>query len=119
MAVITSNQITGSSNNCRAYVQFYWNGSSAVIRVQYNVSSVSVFGTGIYGINYTNSIGTANYSVGGSSRASTDYVAPNWAQYFSPYDFSGGATGMQVLDNGDSGAGFNEHTQFGCLSVYA
>jgi hypothetical protein len=118
MANLTSNEITGSLNSCKAYVQFYWNGSSAVIRTSYNVSSVSTFGTGLYGINYSSSLGTSSYTIAGSSRANYGYVAPNWAQYVSFYDLSGGATGMQVLDNGDQGAGFNEHTQFGCASVY-
>lgn len=119
MTVLTSDEIQGSSNSCRAFVNFYWNGSSAVIRGGYNVSSVSTFGTGIYGINYINGIGSSTYSIAGSSRANGGYVGSNWAQYVSFYDLSTSASGMTVMDNGDSNVGGHEHTALGLAAVYA
>jgi hypothetical protein len=45
---------------CRAWVNF--NGNGGAIRSFFNVSSITVNGTGDYRINYTNAFASANYS---------------------------------------------------------
>jgi hypothetical protein len=53
----SANVIQGSA---KAWVNF--NGSGGTIRSSYNVSSITVNGTGDYRINYTNAFANANYS---------------------------------------------------------
>jgi hypothetical protein len=53
----TANCIQGSA---KAWVNF--NGSGGAIRSSFNVSSITVNGTGDYRINYTNAFANANYS---------------------------------------------------------
>lgn len=54
-----------SSTNCiqgsaKAWVNF--NGSGGAIRASYNVSSITVNGTGNYYVNFTSALADANYS---------------------------------------------------------
>jgi len=71
-----------SSTNCiqgsaKAWVNF--NGSGGAIRASYNVSSITVNGTGNYTINFTNALTDANYcSVASSS--SDNSTAPSAIQ---------------------------------------
>jgi hypothetical protein len=57
-----TNPIKGSA---RAWVNF--NGSTGSIRSSYNVSSITINGTGNYTITYTTALPNANYSVAGSN----------------------------------------------------
>jgi hypothetical protein len=55
-----------SSTNCiqgsaKAWVNF--NGSGGAINASYNVSSITVNGTGDYTINFTNAMASSNYSI--------------------------------------------------------
>lgn len=62
-------QSNGVTTNALAWVNF--NGTptsgSATIRAAYNVSSVSINGTGDYTLNFTNALSDANYAVTGTS----------------------------------------------------
>lgn len=65
-----------SDFRCRAWVNFNGTGTVA-IRAGGNVSSISDFGTGQYGINFTASMPDAHYVLGGSasySAAGTGFV---------------------------------------------
>lgn len=62
-----------SSTNCiqgsaKAWVNFCGGrlGTAGAIRASYNVSSITVLGTGNYTINFTNALSDANYSVSGA-----------------------------------------------------
>lgn len=57
---------------CRAWVNFNPSSGSAVIRASFNVSSVTVAGTGKYVINFTTAMPDANYSVVGTQNYSDD-----------------------------------------------
>lgn len=61
-----TNCISGSA---KAWVNFV--GSTASIRAQYNVSSVTRNSTGNYTANFTNALTDANYSLAGSGVVST------------------------------------------------
>jgi hypothetical protein len=57
-----------SATNCiqgsaKAWVNF--NGSGGAIRASYNVSSITVNGTGDYTVNFTNAMPDGNYGVAG------------------------------------------------------
>lgn len=55
-------QSNGTTTNALAWVNF--NGvTTTTIRSQYNVSSITRGGTGIYTVNFTNALADANYSV--------------------------------------------------------
>ena len=53
---------------CRAWVNFDGTGTVA-IRAAFNVSSVTDYGTGNYGVNFTNPMPDANYSVASTHAA--------------------------------------------------
>ena len=57
-------QSNGTNTNSRAWVNFNGgNGNTAgVINSSYNVSSITVNGTGDYTINFTTAMGSANYA---------------------------------------------------------
>lgn len=62
----TTNAISGSA---KAWVQFNGNtGGSPSIRKAYNVSSVTLSGTGNYTVNFTNALSDANFAWSGSSQ---------------------------------------------------
>jgi hypothetical protein len=107
MANLNSNSISGASNTASVWVNFFFDNGVG-IRNSFNVSSVSRVGQGLYYLNFAGGLGAADYAVDGSSRARTDYVGSNWAQYVSFFDFATTSVGIQVLDNGDQGSGFNE-----------
>jgi len=107
---LTASEIYGSSTHCRAGANFYWSGSSAVMRCQFAVNSITRNGVGTYSVNFNLGQGSY-YSVAGSSRASTGYTGPDWAQYISFYDLSTNALGVHILDNGDLSRGANEDPQ--------
>lgn len=56
----TQNGMTGV---CKAWVNFNASSGSAVIRSSFNVSSVTVNGTGDYTVTYTTTMPDANYAV--------------------------------------------------------
>jgi hypothetical protein len=77
----TQNGMTGI---CKAWVNF--NGSGGAIRDSFNVSSITVNGTGDYTVNFTTAMPNANYSaaITGNWAASPGaYADPNNA--FAPY----------------------------------
>ena len=114
MADLRASDIRNSTNQVQVWVNFYTTG----IRNSYGMSSLSRTGGGTFQLNFAYSIG---YNIiSGQSRASTGIGGgANWAQYFSPYDVNTTYCGIQVLDNGDQGAGVNEHTALGSAAVYA
>jgi len=70
---------------CRAWVNFNGTGTIA-IRASGNVSSISDFGTGNYGVNFTTSMPNANYAITAGYQVTTD--APQVLQtreYFTNY----------------------------------
>jgi len=79
----TSNNVTGvvqqsnggtgatSCGVCRAWVNFGYVGSAVIMRSSFNVSSISRVGAGIYQLNFTTPMPSANgYCVSGSSTVS-------------------------------------------------
>jgi hypothetical protein len=70
-------------NGAKAWVNFNGGngGTAGAIRASYNVSSITVNGTGDYFVNFTNSMIDSNYSVAGSAR----------------YGDGGGSATMRVL----------------------
>jgi hypothetical protein len=59
----TQNGMTGI---CKAWVNF--NGVGGAIRGSFNVSSITVNGTGDYTVNFTTAMPNANYAVAGAAR---------------------------------------------------
>lgn len=55
---------------CKAWVNF--NGSTGARSASFNVSSVTVGGTGTYTINFTTAFADTNYAFVGGSKADTD-----------------------------------------------
>lgn len=68
--VVTPGSVGGQT--CRAWVNFNPSSGTAVIRSSFNVSSVTVAGTGKYVINFTNAMPDANYSIVGTQNYSDD-----------------------------------------------
>jgi hypothetical protein len=62
---------------CRAWVNYKGTATRA-INASYNVSSVTVNGTGDYTINFTNALADVNYSVTGSVGTSTGGAGYRW-----------------------------------------
>ena len=67
MAVLTSDGVTNSSYvTSRVWVNF---NSGGTIRASLNVSSISVYGTGNFGVNFSSAIsGGYNYALSGQER---------------------------------------------------
>jgi len=59
---------TGSTGVCRAWLTY--NGNSNTILASYNISSVTNTGTGLWTVNFTNSLTDGNYAIG----ACADYA---------------------------------------------
>jgi len=59
---LQSNSVT---TNALAWVN--WNGSTAVIRASYNVSSITRSSAGVYAVNFSTATTDANYAVCGSA----------------------------------------------------
>jgi hypothetical protein len=85
--VKTATNATGTAPiySCRAWVNFNGTGTIA-IRASGNVSSITDFGTGDYGVNFTEAMPDANYSIcasangtGGSAPADNALVAYPWS----------------------------------------
>jgi len=74
-------QSNGVNTNAQAWVNF--NGSTAVIRASYNVSSVTRTSSGYYTINMTNALADANYAVSMSASSVTSVGAATAPQLFS------------------------------------
>lgn len=115
--VLNSTTITGANNTIFAWVNYYTTG----IRGSYNVNSVTRNAQGLYTIVYSNAAapGSGHEIATGSARASTGEVGPNWAQYWSPYDFNQNYINVQILDNGDQGTGYNEDTAQASLIIHS
>jgi hypothetical protein len=60
---------TGATT-CKAWVNF--DGTTNVIRDSYNVSSITDYGTGYHGINFTTPMSNGEYSVSGSAQRPGD-----------------------------------------------
>lgn len=60
----TQNGMTGIA---KAWISY--NGSTSTIRASYNITSVTVNGTGDYTFNFTTAMPDANYSVSGTCRS--------------------------------------------------
>jgi hypothetical protein len=56
----TAGVLSTSTQLCKAWVNY--NGVAGSIRASYNVSSVTINSAGDYTINFTNSLGDANYA---------------------------------------------------------
>lgn len=80
---------------CRAWVNFNGTGTVA-IRASGNVSSITDLGTGIYRINFTNSMPDANYSVAVSSN--NQVTNTNSANNI--YNFLVGSFTWEHIENG-------------------
>lgn len=66
MATLNSSSVTGAVNVSSAWVNFSGGGS---IRNSYNVSSISVYGGGNYGINFSSTLSSGYaYSLSGQER---------------------------------------------------
>lgn len=66
MATLNSSSISGASNAAAAWVNFTGGGS---IRTSFNVSSISVYGSGNYGINFSSALSSGYaYSLSGQER---------------------------------------------------
>ena len=66
MATLNSSSVTGASNVAAAWVNFTGGGS---IRNSYNVSSISVYGGGNYGINFSSALSSGYaYALSGQER---------------------------------------------------
>ena len=83
-----------SSTNCiqgsaKAWVNFCGGngGTAGAIRASYNVSSITVNGTGDYYVNFTNAFADNSYSVAGSAR----------------YGDAGGSNAMRVITISSAG----------------
>lgn len=80
---------------CRAWVNFNGTGTVA-IRASGNVSSITDNGTGSYTVNFTTSMGDANYS----APASCPDI-PNFAYIVQPHTYAVGSIGIRIRRNGD------------------
>jgi outer membrane protein assembly factor BamB len=74
VSTISNGSVSTSSTNviqgsAKAWVAF--NGSSGSIFASYNVSSISVIGTGRFTANFTNAFADSNYSISASCAGAT------------------------------------------------
>lgn len=63
----------------RAFVNFNGTGTPA-INASYNVSSISDYGSGYFGVNFTNSLSDAHYAAVTDSRYDSSGAAGNYTQ---------------------------------------
>jgi len=74
--VVSFQNVNGTENGrlCRAFVNF--NGQGAVaMRANFNVNSISDGGTGVYTVNFSNSLSDANFACAGNHSSSNDGVS--------------------------------------------
>lgn len=118
MAQMRSSDIIGTNNSYGMHCNWYWTGGSVGVRNQYNVSSVVRNAQGNYTINFSNTFAYSSYAVDGQSRFSTTYVGSNWAEYFSPFNFSTNSVQVHIIDNGDVSVDYLEDPSAGNSSPY-
>jgi N-methylhydantoinase B/oxoprolinase/acetone carboxylase alpha subunit len=116
-ATLTDGTNSTSTTNCirgsaKAWVNF--NGTSSTIRASYNVSSVSLDGTGLYTINFTNPLADANYAVSGSATFDTGGTAA--ARILAPRGNVYTTTALSLRSSNDAG-GVN-NCEFVSVSVF-
>ncbi len=87
------------SQLCKAWVNFNGTGTVA-IRGAFNVSSVSDFGVGNYGVNFTTAMPDGNYSTVGSAKTADNSTAGGNNNSFAPYSFNTGSISMLSIDAG-------------------
>jgi hypothetical protein len=106
----TQNGMTGIA---KAWVNF--NGSSGTIRASFNVSSITVNGTGDYTVNFTTAFPNANYSfLGTASQASTG----NNGEMVSILATTTPTTSLIQIRTQQDGIGVNNPT-FVCAAVFS
>lgn len=81
---------TTTGTLCRAWVNF--NGSSAVIRAAFNVTSITRNSTGNYTVNFTNAMPDANYS----SVANAGTAGTGGVTFIAPYNFTNTTTTANI-----------------------
>lgn len=92
--VIQNSSGTAIGTFCRAWVNFNGTGTVA-IRSQFNVSSITDNGTGVYVVNFTNALPDANYTaICGSSNLSANQNV--WSFGVSPYDANPTTTALSI-----------------------
>jgi len=99
--------LTGSTSQlCKAWVNF--NGNTGSINGSFNVSSITVNGTGNYTINYTTAMPNTNYAMVGSAQYSTSSQGGNVNRNCVPYSY--GTSGISI-NTGVSSASALENEQ--------
>jgi hypothetical protein len=99
----SANRFPSSSAQIRAWVNFNGTGTPN-IRDSFNVSSITDYGTGDYGINFTNAMPNTNYGAAGLASANYgDFPAVlHLRQDTNPL----GTSQLRVLVDGPGGSGF-------------
>jgi hypothetical protein len=101
-------QSNGVTTNALAWVNF--NGSTAAIRSQYNVASITKNGTGDYTVNFSTSLSDANYSALGTNSGQP-----------ATGEFSTGILSMSTssvrMEAFKSGVGTTDPTYF-CVAIF-
>jgi hypothetical protein len=103
----TNNVISGVAN---AWVKFQGgNGNTAgVILGSFNVSSVTVIGTGNYTVNFTTAMPNTNYAMAGNSQYTTSSSGGNNNRTIAPYSYA--TSGISVNTGVASTSGLENPT---------
>lgn len=101
-------QSNGVTTNALAWLNY--NCSTSTIRSSYNVSSVTVNGTGDFTINFTTAMADANYAISGLSR--TPATTSGWP--LQPETWTTTSTRILVLN----GAGTSYNPTYWNVSIF-
>jgi len=105
--VIYDSTSTQVGTFCRAWVNFDGTASPGSIKSSFNVTSITNVGTGVYTVNFTNSMPDANYvSTINASRPATDFTCfslrGNAAQTTSGVTIVVGTTGFVLASTANT-----------------
>jgi hypothetical protein len=102
---------------CRAWVNFNSSSGTPTISAQFNVSSITDNGAGLYTVNFSNAMSDANYAV--TAMADGIYNGTICSIGHGDSDNTGMASGsVRVEGRGGSGGGSAGDSTYYCVAVF-
>jgi hypothetical protein len=117
-ALIGSTLGTAPKFFSRAWINFDGSSATPTIRGSVNVSSITDYGVGNYGINYTTAMGNTNYALTGIARRTTAAIDTNVSLTLIYGSTALGTTYGRVLTGSPSTSGAQD-TNFVMVVVHA
>lgn len=101
---------------CRAWVNFNGTGTVA-IRASFNVSSITDYGTGHYGMNFTTALADADYATVGTQRGTSIATANGVMGVEISSTDAPTASAVRVWSKGPGGTGVHDATAV-CIAIF-